>query len=208
MEKSHKNYFLPLILVLFFSLNSQARDTEYYYSPKVGVRFSSGMLVNKGPVGGSTFTYGGMNVFLQYYLTSSFSAGIGYKMEFDYASGTIPLRGLDFSSRYYVWGKGTNVIRKSGVEFSQVRDRLALYMGMGISQRDFYAYNPNAKDDDEKNIVGTYGGISLNPGIDFYISRHLELNIEGDVGVFTFAESNFRYRILPYLVYVGVSFVY
>jgi hypothetical protein len=183
-----------------------AADGLESYAPKLGLRTSNGILVNSGTSGGSALSLMGVDLLLSYFVAQSFSLGLGYQTNFDFDTGIVPLNGFNFSGRWYIKGSGTSVRREGRDIASETRDRLAIYAGGEAAQRNFFI--GTSQDNSSVTVNGSFLSVNGLVGVDYALSRHFEINLEGSLGLASFAGSDDRIRIKGYLLLTGFSFVW
>ena len=193
------------ILLLFKS--SAASAEALLLSPKIGVRTSAGILQNAGTGGaGSTFAIGGLDFCYLHFLTPTLALAPGYHLELNYGSGTTPLYGPNFGTRWYLKGQGTATKVSRESTSSERLDQFTYYLGANLSQRSFYTGSHVTAITDL--VTGSYFGLGAIAGTDFTLSRHLQLNLEVIYGVLTFASSDDRIKLKEIQGQIGILYVW
>jgi hypothetical protein len=176
-------------------------------SSKLTVRVSNGLLSNSGSQGGSDFSLGGLNLAYSYFITGKVAVGLGYRADFDFSSGILPLSGIDLPIRYYFGRRGTMVTERTPEITSTFRPLTSFYAGGQVSRQEYFLGQSSA-DANGVTVTGTFASIDALAGIDYAISRSFELNAEISSGLFTFAASDPAFRIRATLLKLGISFVF
>ncbi len=195
--------FLSMGILLFaFPVRGDATLAD-----KVSFRLSNGILMNNGTSGGETLSVAGLDFDYAWFATSQFSLGGGYHLDFDYSQKTLPLSGFEFFARYYVLGLGTRLKDDFHGGTLEQRDSRAIYLGLEFAQQSYYI-GGNPLQRGVAILTGSSVGINLSAGIDQRIGDDLDLTLEGNAGVLSFANSDDRFRISGLLIKVGLNYLW
>ena len=178
---------------------------------KVSAKLTNGVLTNQGTVGGSTTTVGGVALSYQKFLLPKFALGAGYRLDLDYSTGTVPLRGWDLLARYYVKGSGTRVTTVDEGVVSETTDNFSIYVGGDLSQRDYFLGGSPSADSSSTgstSLTGSFLTTSAVAGADFRLGPRWQAILEGSYGLQTFAATDQRVSIHAALISVGMSFLW
>ncbi len=189
-------------IVVAAAVAAPARALEF--APKLHVLTSGGLIKNlqndkTTPIVGGFFVSG------QIQILSWAAAGLGYKADFDLTNGVLPLKGFDVFGKFSLLGLGSQ--HRDGYEgiFERGRrDRLHLYVKGNFATREYYLSMDGISDFEE----GSIGAVDVGVGLDFSLSRHVELNLEFLQGLLSFSSKPESIRLRTSLLSMGLGYVF
>lgn len=203
--------FIPVLGPVFapaFAQGAGSETSSLLLSHKLSLRSRNGFLSNSGTLGGSTATsLGGLGAWFHYFMSPYFAVNAGYKFDFDYSNGRIPMSGLDVGARWYVQGQGTRVISSFDGSRSETRDQYSIYLGGEITHQSYFIGTDAAKAL-SVDATGSFKSMEFAVGVDLPFSRSFELNLEGCLTALTFSSSDDRFRIRGKVIYLGLNYLW
>jgi hypothetical protein len=185
---------------------AELASTSTSYSPKICLRTNSGILRNQGSQGGESLTLGALDLSFLYPLGSRLFVGLGYQAHFDFSRGVVPYSAFDVSARVYFWGQGTRVHAGYLTMESETIDNFSAYVAGEFGTRNFFL--GAATSGSSSTASGNSLGINAAVGGDIRLSRHLQLNLEANAGVLSFASSDERFNVSGLLFKAGLAYLW
>lgn len=196
-----------LFVFLFLITTSVYALEENPHNPwKTSFRFGNGQFKNPEFSSTSTSLLCPDLEFLTFW-TSQNAFNIGTDLYFNYSDGSVSLFGVKLGYRHYYWGVGYPEIVHTEYIQGEGLTKYAGYYGIEL-KRYTYFLGSNVLEENDFEQNGTFYNFNILTGIDYKLSRSLELNGEISYTLMPLASSDDRIKLSAIILYFGIAFLW
>lgn len=196
---------VTLLGVFCFGIkSSQGADL---LSPKFSFRLSNGIIQTNEPTVPSTTFLGGFDLQALFFFSEKVALGLGYTVDFNNSTSSIPFYGPTVNGRYYFWNEGTFSRVESEGNAEERESGLAAYGSFGALIPS-YNLNSTATPGVLTNVSGSSFSLNAGIGAEWRWGRHWEATAEISAPFFSFAFHSGDLRVSAELFYIGINYIW
>ena len=173
---------------------------------KLGAASTAGFFVNVGSAGGAAPIVGGFRIRALLGIGEDFAFGPVLGTELDYSEFNVLFSSYGLGARGYLIGSGFPHKDSHPWGESESIDRFSLHLGAEMLNNSFFIGSNSSET--SQTLTGSFLTLGGTTGIEYRLSRKVELTFDFNYGLATFAASDDRFRLNGYSLGFGLNYIW